>query len=240
MARLGVPPGWLGRDDLLASRPTLDAVMEVATSGYDTDRLDILATRFVEIWTWLIATPAAASVLLARRLPDVSAANLAVHPGLWADPAPVALRAPRFWCLPADPAAGHPDATVVADDAALALALNATLRERHLAPLIETVAGFSLRGRRALWRSATDQLVGAFVRAGEATGNAEEGCRLARLAAAGDPPMHGQARIDRHGGQPVHVRDGCCLYYRLPDGPHCLNCPLLDADERARRLAAGA
>jgi hypothetical protein len=239
-ARLAPPAAWLSRDELLGCAAQLDAVAAVATGGYDTDRPDILGTRFLEIWTWLVATPAAATVLLDRRLPDVSAASVVLCPGLWADPAPVGLRSARFWCLPADPAARHPDATVVADERALALELNAALRERHLAPLIDAVAERSRRARRALWRSATDQLVGAFARAGEAMGAHEEGCRLARLAAGGEPPMRGSGRIDRLSGYPLHVRDGCCLSYRLPDGPHCLSCPLLDEAERALRVAAGA
>jgi hypothetical protein len=239
-ARLAPPAGWVSRDDVLGSDALLHAVAEVATSGYDTDRPDILGTRLLEIWVWLVATPAAATILLDRRLPDLSAANVVLCPGLWADPAPVGLRSGRFWCLPADPAAAHPDATVVADERALVLELNATLRARHLAPLVDAIAERSRRGRRALWRSATDQLVGAFARAGEAAGALEEGCRLARLAAEGEPPMRGRGRFDRPRGYPMHVRDGCCLYYRLPDGPHCLNCPLLDEGERMLRAAPGA
>jgi hypothetical protein len=237
-ARLRPPRSWVSRDDLLTSDALLAEVAAVATTGYATDRADILGTRFLEIWTWLVATPAAATVLLDRRLPDLSAANVAVAPGLWADPAPVGLRTGRFWCLPGDVAAGHPDATVVADEGALARELNATLRDRHLAPLVEAVADRSRRGRRALWRSATDQLVGAFARAGEAMGDAEQGYRLAQLVAAGEPPMRSKARIDRHVGYALHVRDGCCLSYRLPDSDHCVNCPLLGEDERARRLLA--
>ena len=37
---------------------------------------------------------------------------------------------------------------------------------------------------------------------------------------------------------PLHVREGCCLYYRLPAGLKCFSCPLID-DEDRRRLVAG-
>ena len=43
-------------------------------------------------------------------------------------PESVALLDTRFWCLPDDPAAGHPDATVVADLPALAAVLRAQVR----------------------------------------------------------------------------------------------------------------
>ncbi len=36
----------------------------------------------------------------------------------------------------------------------------------------------------------------------------------------------------------LHVREGCCLYYRIPAGAKCFSCPLLD-DEDRRRLVAG-
>jgi ferric iron reductase protein FhuF len=36
----------------------------------------------------------------------------------------------------------------------------------------------------------------------------------------------------------LHVREGCCLYYRTPTNVKCFSCPLLD-DEARRRLVAG-
>jgi hypothetical protein len=198
----------------------------------------------LEIWTWLVATPAAGTLLLDRRLPDISAANVTVVPGLWADPAPVALRSGRFWCLPDDAAADHSDATVVPDERALVLELNAMLRERHLPELIETIAQRSRRGRGALWRSATDQLVGAFTRAGGELGCDADAQALARIAGDGAPPMRAEVRIERFelGDLPpytMHLRDGCCLYYCV-DGrpPHCSNCPLVDDDRRVQLLTA--
>jgi hypothetical protein len=240
--RLGAPDGWLTLSDVCGD--AYADVVDVAATGYATRRSDIRGNRMLEIWTWLVATPAAATLLLDRRLPDVGADNVAVVPGLWVDPAPVALRSGRFWCLPGDPAADHPDATVVADERALVLELNAMLRERHLPELIETIAVRSRRGRRALWRGATDQLVGAFTRAGTALGCEADAMALARIAGDGEKPMRAQVRIERfelEGLPPytMHLRDGCCLYYRV-DGrpPHCSNCPLVDDEHRVELLAA--
>jgi len=36
----------------------------------------------------------------------------------------------------------------------------------------------------------------------------------------------------------VHLRHGCCLYYRVPGAPKCIGCPLVTDAERARRVAA--
>jgi ferric iron reductase protein FhuF len=43
------------------------------------------------------------------------------------------------------------------------------------------------------------------------------------------------------GGEPethVHLRAGCCLYYRVPGAPKCIGCPLVTDAERIRRVAA--
>jgi hypothetical protein len=241
-ARRGAPEGWLSLGAVCGE--AYAEVVDVAAAGYATRRSDIRGNRMLEIWTWLVATPAAGTLLLDRRLPDVGAENVTVVPGLWVDPAPVALRSGRFWCLPGDAAADHPDATVVADERALVLELNAMLRERHLAELIETIAVRSRRGRRALWRGATDQLVGAFTRAGAALGCDADALALARIAGDGEKPLRAEVRIERfelEGLPPytMHLRDGCCLYYRV-DGrpPNCSNCPLVDDERRVELLAA--
>ena len=241
-ARLAAPDGWLSLDDVCGE--AYADVLDTAAAGYDTTRSDIRGNRLLEIWTWLVATPAAATVLLDRRLPDVCAENVLVVPGLWVDPAPVALRSGRFWCLPDDDAADHPDAIVVADERALVLQLNAMLRERHLETLIEVVAERSRRGRRALWRGATDQLVGAFTRAGAALDREADAMALARIAGAGERPMRAEVRIERFElddlpPYTMHLRDGCCLYYRVRGRPpNCSNCPLIDDERRVELLAA--
>ncbi len=171
--------------------------------------------------------------------PTSAPATSRSRPACGPTPPRSACAAGRFGCLAADAAAEHPDAVVAADERTLVLELNAMLRERHLAPLIETVADRSRRARRALWRSATDQLVGAFLRAGRGVRSTRGGLPAGRRSwPAASRRCVLDVRIDRHAGHPMHVRDGCCLYYRLPDGPHCLSCPLLDEAERARRVAA--
>lgn len=38
----------------------------------------------------------------------------------------------------------------------------------------------------------------------------------------------------------VHLRHGCCLYYRVPGATKCIGCPLVTDAERARRVASDA
>jgi len=69
-----------------------------------------------------IAAPAITALAATRRLPDLSAGNVLVDDSAGARIERFSLRSLRFFCLPDDPDADHPDATVV--DAA------DTLRER--------------------------------------------------------------------------------------------------------------
>jgi hypothetical protein len=38
--------------------------------------------------------------------------------------------------------------------------------------------------------------------------------------------------------EPVLVRNGCCLWHRVPGEPKCSTCPLLAEHERGARLTA--
>lgn len=237
-ARLGDDPpgdGWLDCAGAARDERVLDGLLEDVGAVYDTDRRDIMGTRVIEIWTWMVAAPAAATLLTARRLPDLRAANVLIDPTLYA----VALRRPTVAVLPGDPAAGHPDARVVADEAALAAELNRALADAHLAPLVATLNRMTRRPARALWRSAADRVADAFLYAGEQLGRVDEAHALA-VASLRDAPAPLRARVERRvcGGEPMHVRDGCCLYWRTPSGERCVNCPLLGDDERAEMRAA--
>ena len=63
---------------------------------------------------------------------------------------------PRFWCLPEDPAADQPDATVVADQAALVAWLRAEVREHAHAFLATLHPAHRRLPRRALLGAFTD------------------------------------------------------------------------------------
>jgi hypothetical protein len=178
------------------------------------------------------------------RLPDLSAANTRV----WIDDDPpegigTALRRPAFHALPTDPDASHADATPARDEAALVDRLQRVLERDHLTPLVEAVNRATKRPRRALWRSATDRLAAALVWVGQLSGNEQRACALAREAVAGAPPMNGRAELRTltAGEQQMllHVREGCCLYYRIPGNPKCFACPLLGDDERRALISGG-
>lgn len=248
-----VPPHpdgpWRAADRLAQDEDAIAALLAQVGADWRCERRDVQAMRVVEVWTWTVAFPAAAAILVDGRLPDVRAANVLLAHGPDAPWPPVALRGRRFAALAGDPAAPHADVTHLAPDRdALARELHAQLTEAHLAPLVACAARLGGRARRALWRGAGDRIAQAFVLVGDALGEHAAGERLAGCALAPGAPLPNRPPVtvrafpcaDRS-EERVLLRDGCCLYYHVPgEGEHCLGCPLVDDDTRAARIAAAA
>jgi hypothetical protein len=113
---------------------------------------------------------------------------------------------------------------------------------RELGAMIEEVNESSRRPRSALWRGAGDRLAQALVLAGEELGVPEQGETAARRALAIPGPLAGAVRFEEveAGGaaERIQIRNGCCLWHRLPDEDKCSTCPLLDRADRGERLLA--
>ena len=242
--RLGVLEGngWIGAGRLVADEDELRAALAEIAGNLGTDRDDVCAAQLIELWTWLVAAPAAAGLVAGGRLPDVSSGNvlLRAQGGLadWR----VGLRRPRFHALPDDPDARHPDAVPAADERELLGRLGAMLVNAHLAPLVASLNRLARRPERALWRGAADRVAGAFLWIGDQLGAREHSRALARGAVGSAPELGAKVRVQRVGSgvgeTHVHLRHGCCLYYRVPGAPKCIGCPLVTDAERARRVAA--
>jgi hypothetical protein len=136
----------------------------------------------------------------------------------------------------------HPDAVefLIGEEASLRR-LNAntfdgaadTLIEAHLTPLIRAVNAATRRPETALRRAVKDRTDGAIAWIAETSGRRSRAFEL----------LDGRAELrvlDLHTHELlVHVRKGCCMYYRTPANAKCIGCPLLGEEER-RRLGAGA
>ncbi|MGH3764971.1 MAG: (2Fe-2S)-binding protein [Pseudonocardiaceae bacterium] len=208
--------------------PEQVAVPEQATAGY------------VLQWYLIIPTYLGAALFhSARRVPALAPRHLsfrldsaALHE--------VALRPGRFWCLPDDPDAGHPDAVAVPDEATLATVLRhevLTHADRFLASY-----GRQVRfGRRTQWETVTDVLDSGLLLAGRSFGSPRAGASDARLVlGAGDKPLTSASTIcevrDEHGR--VHWtrrRGSCCFLYAIPgiERP-CASCPRVSEADRIR------
>jgi len=191
---------------------------------------------------WYAGVPAelgGALYRLARRVPRLDRDAVAFRRAGEAYPDAYALLDARFWCLPTDPAADHPDATPVADEPALAAVLRAQVRA-HADAFVAEHPSRRLLPRRALLGAFTDGLDTGLWLAGDTT--PERLLPDAALALpAGPSPLpastlhvlvdgRGRRHLDRH------IRS-CCYYFKIdPAAGPCGTCPRIPAADRLRRL----
>lgn len=206
--------GWATTAELAG--PGLEAALALCGASLGTDRPDIQGQRLIEVVTWRLAVPAAAALISDTALADLSADNVLVWIG---DEPPdgngIAVRSPAM--------RGDADLEQV----------RSLLAREHLAPLIEAVNHATKRPRRALWRSADDRLAAAIAWIAQMTGADARAFAL----------LEGKAELrsldlGTH-EMLLHVREGCCLYYRTPVAVKCFSCPLLDDDARRQLVAGG-
>lgn len=180
-----------------------------------------------------------------RRVPRLGRSDIAFTRQDNQAPGRYALLNGRFWCLPDDPAAQHPDATVVADLARLGQVLRSEVREHADAFLREYVPRVRLP-RRHLLGFFFDGLDTGIWRAGRESGRDAEALTAAHAVLPGD--VRGfkdrstlYAALDPNGREHVtRTRISCCYFYKLDsDREACLTCPRTSPTERAVRLADG-
>jgi hypothetical protein len=181
--------------------------------------------------SWYLSVPGLLAGLLfhrERRVPTLRPEDLAFRLGEQRPhPDGVALLDGRFACLPDDPAAGSAEATVVADENALA----ALLRARFAGHAARFVAAFQpgVRfGRRTLWAAATDALDEGLWLAGKYCGAESAGAAEAALVLPGPlaPFTSASTLVDAGSAGWSRRRQSCCFHYVLRGGQgECETCP---------------
>lgn len=207
--------GWTTSAELAG--PGLERALAIVGRQLGTDRRDIQGQRIVEVVAWWLALPAA-HALLDDRLPDLSPANTRV----WVD----------------DDEAPDGIGTLVLEERydAASLPLLDAYVTAHLDALLTAVCEHTKRPVKALRRGVDDRVAAALIWAAQTRGDEPRGCALAREAY----PDLDLRTLELPGyALTVHVRSGCCLYYRIPEKPKCWGCPLLTDDER-RALTTSA
>jgi hypothetical protein len=185
--------------------------------------------------------------LLDGRVPRLGRQALAFrrHPQLH-HPDAIALLEGQFWCLPTDPAADHPDATVLADQQALANQLRIEVRS-HADEFLATYRSGSRLPRRSLLGAFFDGLDGGFWIEDEALASRRDILAAAKLVLPGRSDQFEDATtsrtvLDASGREHLtRSRVSCCYYYKLNEGGEaCLTCPRTSDAERIRRLSESA
>jgi hypothetical protein len=201
-------------------------------------------TTAAHVLQWYLGIPTYLGAMLfhsARRVPSLQPPQLAFRLDLgWVQE--VALRPSLFWCLPDDPDAGHPDATQLPDEVALAAVLRRQV-VMHATRFLKVYGPLVRFGRRTLWAAVTDVLDVALLIAGRSFGSAQAGATDARLVLAKrEEPLTSASTTcevtDEHGRTHwIRRRGWCCFTYALPDVEHpCASCPRVSDTERIRIL----
>lgn len=223
--------GWQRCSDLLAE-PARFVAWRERLAGWLRAQFGEAPARTTAgyVMSWYLHVPAYTAALLwhhERRVPPLRPGELAFRLGDdRPHPAGLAVLGGDFHCLPADPAAGRPEATVVADERALA----AVLRARYIAhaeKFVHAYAPAAKLGRRMLWAAATDALDNSLWWAGRQCG--DEGAGVAGAALVLDArhaPLTAASALrldeERTWGR---RRESCCFSYLLPGEAECAECP---------------
>jgi hypothetical protein len=208
----------------------------------------VAGSLLLQAWAVSVTRAAIASLVGARRVPDLAASNTVLSVDREGRPVGASLLAPRFAALAGDEeAASAPGAVLVDDDEALFAWARTRLFDGHLGPLVEAIHGIAPVGRRLLWGNVAAATAGGFAALSNQAPYCHEPDRLMgdarRLLDSPDSPTWGLAEIfavPHDGGTRLFVRrQTCCLRYRLPDAPPtCLSCRLVPESERRHRIAA--
>jgi hypothetical protein len=228
---------WIPAAELGAALP---ACLRRLGEEQGTDDRRIQAALFFWSYVWKVAAPAIACYLTERRVPDVAPGNVALRIDASGGVGALALCSARFAELDDGPPSAS-DAVRLADDAELL----AWLRERveaHLALTAGAVRACSPLGRRAPWALAADGCATAFLHVGKKLGREEDSCLEADafLAPGSGSRLRSRASfftLEHAGRRETFLRRAsCCLYYKVPTGEYCTMCPLLQEQERVRRV----
>lgn len=227
--------------------------------------IEVAASLLLQAWAVSVTRAAIASLVGARRVPDLAASNTVLSVDREGRPVAASLVTQRFAALAGDEeAATAPGAVLVNDDEALFAWARARLFDGHLGPLVEAIHDVALHeaahagavgrtppaprvGRRLLWGNVAAAAAGGFaVLSNQAPYNRQPDRLIGdaqRLLDSPDSPTRGLAEVfgvPHEGGTRLFVRrQTCCLRYRLPDAPPtCLSCRLMPDSERRHRIAA--
>ncbi|MBH1938416.1 iron-sulfur protein [Streptomyces sp. AV19] len=241
--------GWITAAALAAGGPAVTAF-----SAWDAERSrreygrvprpDVAAGFGLYRYAWSASLLLTLPWFLHRRVPAAPLAAVAVRRGLRTE---IAFTTREFTCLPDDPAAGLPDASVAADEESLRQVVREGLAG-HLGPVLEGFGPWTRRGSRALWGLMTDATTEGLWHLGKLLGDGEEArarAELGLLLPHGTPPYAaGGAAFRALRGQPddpapprTRDRSSCCLLYTVRPRA-CLTCPRTGDAERLQRLTA--
>ncbi|MGW3730390.1 (2Fe-2S)-binding protein [Streptomyces sp. NPDC000851] len=243
--------GWITAASLAAGGTGLDTFLawddaQVRRDYGQQARPDVVASFGLHRYAWPVCLLITVPWFLHRRVPRFPVTHVSYNrtvPGL--SMGRLAVRPDGFACLPGDPAAALHGATVVADEEALRAELRAAVAE-HFGPVLAAFGPRMRRRGRALWATATDEIVEGLWYVADLLGERERAKRELELLLPGaTKPYVGSAAFRELTGPngeslPTRDRASCCMFYTLRPEDTCTTCPRTCDAERVVRLAAAA
>lgn len=237
--------GWHTPEGLLApDAPLLPALIAATQQRFQTTVPNLIGSALFQSYQWPLIAAGVACYLIERRVPDLSVGNVQLRLSEAGDAVGIAFREGAFAALPDDPAAQHPQATLLLDADALRAHLRVGL-ETHLGWVIERLEERVGCRSVGLWLAAADRCVSTLLwlmQAQESTiGLAALDAEVAALCRVPGSPL----ATDKVGLLPIihqgqtHLfldRATCCYWYKTEGGEYCSTCPHLTRDERQERL----
>jgi hypothetical protein len=215
--------GWVPATELAGpAAPALDELLAAPAKLWGAKPHAAAALAYKQYTYWL-AMPAVLGWAVARRVPLLDAANVAVRLGTDDHRVQLGMYRPVVAVLPDDPAAGHPDAVVAGGEAELLAVLRDTLLDRHVAPLVAATRERVRIGAHTLYGQLAAGVTYVLTAAGELLAD-PVGAGAALLEALGMTRL-ADLREAPEGGLCVR-RSTCCLAFVVPGlgGQTCPDC----------------
>lgn len=235
--------GWLGAGQLFQDNDQRlgDLVMALGLARWETENRHVAGSAFIIAYLTKVTWPLISQYVLERRVPDIRLSNLEFH---WTGEIidDTAMSRPSFAVLPGDPAANHPDAVVVADEAELYERLKDWLFRGNLDIVITALRRASRASLKVSRNAVAASCAQAFKKLYDVSDKPEIVVEAAD-AFFGDSssPVYRQVttEIFSHQGKSGFFsrRAGCCLWWRTEQSnDYCSNCILLSREQQDTRF----
>jgi hypothetical protein len=246
-AHLGAQPGeeWTTPETFFAPNSALlDTLPEAAQQRFRTTTANVVGSALFQNYQWPLIGAAIATYLADRRVPDLSVGNVQISMSEAGDVQGIAFKSGRFHALPDDPAAYHPDATIVASQVALREHLRLGL-EAHLELVIEQLCQVVGCRPKGLWLAAADRCASTIswlmqIQDSQTSVDAIRAEVDGLISAPGSRFVSPKVSVFTlsHGEQTQIFCDRatCCYWYKTDGGGYCSTCPRLSQAERSERL----
>jgi hypothetical protein len=242
---------WLTPDALLAPQsPHLAVLIRTTQRRLRTEAANMIGGSLIQEYQWPLIATAIACFLIDRRVPDLRPENIQLRlpveeqEGEEDHRERITYRTGRFAALPDDPAANHPDATIVADLDALREQLRIGI-ETHMGWVIGQLHAQTRANARGLWLFVADRCAGTLSWLMQEQDKSVSLCCIepevdALIRVSGSPLQNKKVGFfELTYKDKTHVyldRATCCYWYKTEGGDYCTTCPHRAKDDRNERL----